>query len=33
MVKVARKCILESFGAVLGMNWIAYAWSNVDGRN
>ena len=33
MVKVARKCILVHFGAVLGIKWIAHAWSNVDGRN
>ena len=32
MAKVARKCILEHFGAVLGLEWIAYLWSKVDGR-
>ncbi|RXH99728.1 hypothetical protein DVH24_021530, partial [Malus domestica] len=31
--KYANMCILEPFGAVLGMEWIAYAWSKVDGRN
>ena len=32
MAKVARKWILECFGAVLGLEWIAYLWSKVDGR-
>ncbi|RXH78730.1 hypothetical protein DVH24_002248 [Malus domestica] len=28
--KYANICILEPFGAVLGMEWIAYAWSKVN---
>ena len=28
MAKVARKCILEHFGAVLGQEWIAYLCSS-----
>ena len=32
MAKLARKCILVHFGAVLGLEWITYAWSKVDGR-
>ena len=32
MAKVARECILEHFRAVLGLEWITYAWSKVDGR-
>ena len=32
MAKLPRKCILEHFGAVLGLEWIAYLWSKVDGR-
>ena len=32
MAKFARKSILEQFGAILGLEWIAYAWSKVDGR-
>ncbi|KAB2631818.1 S ribonuclease [Pyrus ussuriensis x Pyrus communis] len=31
MAKLARKCILEPFGAVLGINWITYEWSKMDG--
>ncbi|XP_050141676.1 uncharacterized protein LOC126617622 isoform X3 [Malus sylvestris] len=29
----AITCILVHFGAVLGLEWIAHAWSKVDGRN
>ncbi|XP_070675091.1 uncharacterized protein [Malus domestica] len=32
-VNVAKKRILEHFGAFLGMEWIAYAWSKRNGRN
>ncbi|RXH67314.1 hypothetical protein DVH24_027434 [Malus domestica] len=31
MTKLARKCDLEHFEAVLGQEWIAHAWSKVDG--
>ncbi|KAB2595532.1 S ribonuclease [Pyrus ussuriensis x Pyrus communis] len=31
MAKLARKCILEPFGGVLGINWITYEWSKMDG--
>ena len=33
MTKYARKCNLEHFGAFLGIGWLAYAWSQVDGWN
>ncbi|XP_050113841.1 uncharacterized protein LOC126592133 [Malus sylvestris] len=32
-VNVAKKCILEHFGAFLGREWMAYAWSKRNGRN
>ena len=32
MAKVARKCLLEHFRVVLGLEWIVYIWSKVDGR-
>ena len=32
MTKLARKCNLEHFRAVLGLEWITYVWSKVDGR-
>ncbi|XP_050143560.1 uncharacterized protein LOC126619278 [Malus sylvestris] len=30
--KVARKCILVHFGAVLSLEWITYDMSKMDGR-
>ncbi|KAB2604796.1 hypothetical protein D8674_037918 [Pyrus ussuriensis x Pyrus communis] len=32
MAKVARRCILEPFGAKLDLEWIAYAWNKRNGR-
>ena len=32
MAKEAKRCILEHFGAKLGLEWIAYAWSQSVGR-
>jgi len=32
MAKEANRCILEHFGAILGLEWIAYAWSQSVGR-
>ena len=31
--KYARRCILEPFGAKLGLEWITYVWCKEDGRN
>ena len=32
-VKYVKWCILVYFGVVWGVKWIAYTWSQVDGRN
>ena len=32
MAKEAKRCILEHFGAKLGLEWIAYAWSQSVGQ-